>query len=59
MFTKKTLKLIVQQEHSDIGSSACFVKLGKKKVNTEKEIEKHRKSPHGSHLGNVGHLQNA
>ena len=30
-----------QQEHSDIGPSAYFAKLGKKKVNEEKEIEKH------------------
>ena len=29
--------------HSDIGPSAYFAKLGKKKVNEEKEIEKHRK----------------
>ena len=32
-----------KQEHSDIGPSAYFAKLGKKKVNEEKEIEKHRK----------------
>ena len=30
------------QEHSDIGPSAYFAKLGKKKVNEEKEIKKHR-----------------
>ena len=30
-----------------------------KKVNDEKEIEIHRKSPNGSHLENGGHLQNA
>ena len=48
-----------KQEHSDIGLSAYFAKLGKEKVNEEKEIEKHRKSPHGSHLENGGHLQNA
>ena len=29
--------------HLDIGPSAYFAKLGKKKVNEEKEIEKHRK----------------
>ena len=29
--------------HSDIGPSAYFAKLDKKKVNEEKEIEKHRK----------------
>ena len=32
-----------KQEHSDIGPSAYFAKLGKKKVNEEKEIEKPRK----------------
>ena len=32
-----------KQEHSDIGPSAYFAKLGKKKLNKEKEIEKHRK----------------
>ena len=32
-----------KQEHSDIGPSAYFAKLGKKKVNEEREIEKHRK----------------
>ena len=32
-----------QLEHSDIGPSAYFAKLGKKKVNKEKEIEKDRK----------------
>ena len=32
-----------KQEHSDIGPSAYFAKLGKKKVNEEKEIEKHWK----------------
>ena len=29
--------------HSDIGPSAYFAKLGKKRVNEEKDIEKHRK----------------
>ena len=33
----------LKQEHSDIGLSAYFAKLGKKKVNEEKEIEKHGK----------------
>ena len=32
-----------KQEHLDIGLSAYFAKLGKKKVNKEKEIEKDRK----------------
>ena len=32
-----------KQEHSDIGPSAYFAKLVKKKVNEEKKIEKHRK----------------
>ena len=32
-----------KQDHSDIGPSAYFAKLGKKMVNKEKEIEKDRK----------------
>ena len=35
----------------------CCLVLLKKKVNEEKEIEKHRKSLHCSHLENGGHLQ--
>ena len=57
-FNQWTLNNVVnkpnkKQEHSDIELSAYFAKLGKKKVNEEKEIEKHRKSIHGSHLQNA------
>ena len=38
-----TAMFTVTTRHSDIGPSAYFAKLGKKKVNEEKEIEKHRK----------------
>ena len=38
-----TIQKYKPQEHSDIGPSAYFAKLGKKKVNEEKEIENHRK----------------
>ena len=45
--------LLHKQEHSDIGPSAYFAKLGKKKVNEEKEIKKkHRKWAHDSHTAN-------
>ena len=42
-FKRYAFKARIKQEHSDIGPSAYFAKLDKKKVNEEKEIEKHMK----------------
>ena len=42
-FEEKCLTVKAKTRHSDVGPGAYFAKLGKKKVNEEKEIEKHRK----------------
>ena len=58
IFNKICLTIYKASQSVNIGPSVYFEKLGKKKVNKEKEIEKHRKLPHGSHLEYGGHLQN-
>ena len=43
LYTCKFNSDTARTRHSDIGPSAYFAKLGKKKVNEEKEVKKHRK----------------